>query len=216
VPHVFVESNWLVAYAAPAHHQVPAAAELLERAREGEFTLHLPSVCIGEARQVIVTKCQPRREADALRRFLSFAEQAEKVSKPDAETTRTVLNKYEQHLKADLGQLDAAFRNLAELPFLKIFSLDDEMLNRATQIALEGIAAKPFDHAILAGVLVASSRLWAAGERPISFCEMDGDLQPWDKNGREKPELTAAYDDAHIWVFGDFTLVDPPRRAGFK
>jgi hypothetical protein len=43
MPHVFVESNWLFAFAAPAHHQVPAAAELLERARLGEFTLHMPN-----------------------------------------------------------------------------------------------------------------------------------------------------------------------------
>ena len=69
------------------------------------------------------------------------------------------------------------------MPYLKIFGLDDEMLNRATSLAIVGVAAKPFDHAILAGVLVGSSRLWAAGERGVSFCEMDADLQPWDKNG---------------------------------
>ena len=50
-PHIFVETNWLFAYAAPAHHQVPAAAELLDRARRGEFTVHMPNICLGEARQ---------------------------------------------------------------------------------------------------------------------------------------------------------------------
>ena len=88
MPHVFVESNWLFAVAAPAHHQVPAAVELLERARHGEFILHLPNVCIGEAREAILTKCQPRREADAIRRFLTWAEPAGRVSKADAAVAR--------------------------------------------------------------------------------------------------------------------------------
>jgi len=39
--HVFVETNWLHDYAAPAHHKVPDAVTLLERARRGEFTLHI-------------------------------------------------------------------------------------------------------------------------------------------------------------------------------
>lgn len=90
------------------------------------------------------------------------------------------------------------------------------MLDLATQVALDGIAAKPFDHAILASILVRSSRLWNGGERGISFCEMDTDLQPWDKYGNAKPPLAAAYDKAHVWVHGDFTLTQPPRCADFE
>ena len=215
MPHVFVESNWLFSFAAPAHHQVPAAAELFERARRGEFTLHMPNVCIGEARQAIMTKCQPRHETNALRRFLSFSEPTGDVNRADADVTRAVLQKYEVRIKRDLDSLDATLQNLAGLPYLRIFGLDDEMLNRATTLALAGLAAKPFDHAILAAVLVSSSRLWAAGERGISFCESDADLQPWDKNGNEKPLLTAAYDESHVWVYGDFTLARPPRSEDF-
>ena len=33
--HVFVETNWLHDYAAPAHHKVPEAVTLLERAQRG-------------------------------------------------------------------------------------------------------------------------------------------------------------------------------------
>jgi hypothetical protein len=215
VPHVFVESNWLFAFAAPAHHQVPAAADLLDRARRGDFILHMPSACIGEARQAILSKCQPRREADALRRFLSWSEPAGSVSKADVATTRAVLEKYETSVRRDLDKLDSTFRDLADLPYLKIFGLDDEMLDLATGLALAGVVSKPFDHAILAGVLVRSSRLWTAGERGISFCEADTDLQPWDKYGNAKPPLMAAYDKAHVWVYGDFTLAQPPRRFDF-
>jgi hypothetical protein len=216
MPHVFVESNWLFAFAAPAHHQVPAAAELFDRARRGDFTLHMPNVCIGEARQAIMARCQPRKEADALRRFLSWSESAGVVTRADAATTRATLDKYESSVKRDLEMLDNAFQDLANLTCLKIFGFDDEMLDLATNLALAGVAAKPFDHAILAGVLVRSSRLWNAGERGISFCEADGGLQPWDKYGNAKPPLTAAYDKAHVWVYGDFTLAQPPRRKDFE
>ncbi len=216
MPHVFVESNWLFAFAAPAHHQVPAAAELLERARHGELILHMPNLSIGEARQAIVTKCQPRKEANAIRRFLSWSEPAGRITNADAAVTRVVLSKYEDSVRQDLDQLDDTLRRLGNLPYFKIFGLDDEMLDLATQVALDGIAAKPFDYAILASILVRSSRLWNGGERGISFCEMDTDLQPWDKYGNAKPPLAAAYDKAHVWVHGDFTLTQPPRCADFE
>jgi len=216
VPHVFVESNWLFAYAAPAHHQVAAAAKLLERAQRGEFTLHLPNVCLGEARQAIRTKCQPRNEAKAIRRFLSWATPAGNVTPEDASTARTVLDKYESRIQADLNMLDDNLRSLAALPCIDIFGLDDAMLDRATALALAGIAPKPFDHAVLGGTLVAAQRLWERGERGLSFCETDGDLQPWGRYGDPKPELRAAYDQAHVWVYADFTLTQPVRRPDFE
>jgi len=75
---------------------------------------------------------------------------------------------------------------------------------------------KPFDQAILGGVLVSAARLWNAGERGLSFCVTDADLQPWGKDGRGKPALTDAYDRAHLWVYGDFTLTAPPQRTDFE
>jgi hypothetical protein len=128
---------------------------------------------------------------------------------------RVILDKYENSVKRALDDLDTTLRQLAQLPYIKVFGLDDDMLNLATRLALDGVAYKPFDHAILASVLVRSSRLWDGGERGISFCEADADLQPWDKYGNAKRPLRAAYDRAHVWVYGDFTLADPPRRQDF-
>jgi len=216
VPHVFVETNWLFAYAAPAHHQVPAAAELLERGQRGEFTVHLPNICLGEARQAIRTKCQPRSEANAIRRFLSWATPAGNVEPEEASITRRVLDKYESSIQEDLNKLDENLRMLADLSCIDIFGLDDTMLARATALALAGIAPKPFDHAVLAGILVTAQRLWEGGERGLSFCEADADLQPWGRYGDVKPELRAAYDQAHIWVYSDFTLTQPVRRSDFE
>lgn len=214
--HVFVESNWLFAYAAPAHHKSPDAVELFERAGRGEFMLHMPNICIGEARQAIRAKCQPRNEVNAVRRFVSWAEPARIISERDAASTKDTLEKYRQNIERELGKLDDIFRDLAQLSYFKIFALDDEMLDLSTKLALDGIAMNPFDHAILAGVLVSSSRLWAAEERGISFCERDADLQPWDRDGQVKPLLQAAYDRAHLWVYGDFTLVWPERDVDFE
>ena len=58
MPHVFVETNWLPDYAAPAHHKVPDAVRLLERGQRGEFILHIPNVSFMEASQSIHMKCQ--------------------------------------------------------------------------------------------------------------------------------------------------------------
>src|SRR5258708_27466370 len=215
-PHIFVETNRLFAYAAPAHHQVPAAAELLDRARRGEFTVHMPNICLGEARQATLTKCQPGHEANALRRFLTWGLPAGHVTEADAATARVILSKYESSIKQDLDNLDNTLRTLAGLPCIDVFGLDDTMLDRATALALAGIAPKPFDHAILAGILVNAQRLWERGERDLSFCEADADLQPWGRYGDVKPELRAAYDQAHVWVYGDFTLTQPIRPPDFE
>ncbi|MGH9430203.1 MAG: hypothetical protein ACRD3T_01535 [Terriglobia bacterium] len=75
---------------------------------------------------------------------------------------------------------------------------------------------KPFDQAILAAVLVRAESLRGLGDADeISFCELDGDLQPWDKNGRSKQPLTALYDSARIWVYGDFAMENPATRPTF-
>jgi hypothetical protein len=68
--HVFVETNWVFGYAAPAHHKRLDAVELMARARANEVRIHLPAPCLTEARQPIMRKCQPRNEADAIRQFL--------------------------------------------------------------------------------------------------------------------------------------------------
>jgi hypothetical protein len=203
VPHVFVESTWLFAYLAPAHHQIPAAVELLERAKRGDFTLHMPAACIGEISSLIPQKCKPRNEANALRKFLSWSQSAGLVSDNEAGVVRSVLNKYESSIQQDIDDVNRKIHDLAGLERFNIFSLDDAMLNRATEPAIAGIAAKPYDHAIVAGILTLASRLWNSGERALSFCETDADLQPWDRYGNNKLPLQAVYEHAHVWVYGD-------------
>ncbi len=89
------------------------------------------------------------------------------------------------------------------------------MLDLANELTSEKVAQQPFDHAILAGILVSSFWLWNQGERGISFAELDSDLQPWGLKGGPKDDLRKLYDSAHVWVYGDFTLEFPPRPADF-
>jgi hypothetical protein len=88
------------------------------------------------------------------------------------------------------------------------------MPRRAVDLSTQNLGLKPFDQAILAAILVRGETLRAEGAGEVSFCELDSDLQPWDKNGRNKEPLTGLYDSAGIWVYGDFDMASPPRRTG--
>ena len=104
--HVFVETNWVVACAAPAHHKTPAALELLNRAASGELKLYLPIICISEARRPILKRYQSRNEADRVRQFLLWARDNKSVDEKDEEATRRALDRMEGRVKADLEKLD--------------------------------------------------------------------------------------------------------------
>jgi hypothetical protein len=83
------------------------------------------------------------------------------------------------------------------------------MLERSIALTTEKFDLKPFDNSILSAVLVRAHELVRGGERDLALCELDRDLQPWDKNGNTKPALAHLYDEAHIWVYGDFTMITP-------
>lgn len=209
--HVFVETNWVVGYAAPAHRRQSDAEALLARAGSGALRLYLPSVCLTEARATIVRKFQPRNEADAVRRFLAWAGRKGEITVDEAGTTRRVLDKFEHWVRTDLEALSNRLDSLRQHPGLEIFAPDDEILERAVTLGATDIELKPFDQVILAAVLVRAERLRAEGASEICFCELDADLQPWDRKGNAKPTLTHLYDEAGIWVYGDFELLEPER-----
>jgi hypothetical protein len=213
--HVFVETNWVVAFAAPAHLRMPAAAHLHGKATSGDVRLYLPAVSITEARNPVRTKFQPRSTADSLRSYLRWATNTGKVDSPRAEVVRVVLDQYEAAVSAELDQLEDRLRSLTRHPGIEVFALTDAMLARAVELATLNLELKPFDQAILAAVLVRAEQLRDAGAEEVAFCELDGDLQPWDRNGDAKQPLTDLYDSAGVWVYGDFSLSAPPRPATF-
>jgi len=102
--HIFLETNWVVAYAAPAYRQVPAALALLERASKDELRLYLPSICISEARYPILTKYQVRNEADTVRQFLLWGRNKGFSQDDDDKRTRVVLDRMESRVRTDSQQ----------------------------------------------------------------------------------------------------------------
>jgi hypothetical protein len=215
VKHVFVETNWVVAYAAPAHLRLPAALTLAQRAEARELRLYIPSVCLTEARYPIRTKFHPRTPADSLRKYLAWATTEGTVDAEDCARARRVLDQYENAVLTELDNLDLRLGSLRNHPGVEIFPLSDEMLVRAVDLSTLSMDLKPFDQAILAAILVRAEALRDQGPEDASFCELDSDLQPWDKNGRSKQPLTGLYDSAGLWVYGDFAMENPPRRPGF-
>ena len=115
----------------------------------------------------------------------------------------------------ELERLDATLQTLRQEPGVEVFALSEAMLERAVTLSLLGLDLKPFDQAILAAVLVRAEELFGAGEQELAFCEIDSDLQPWDKNGNPKQPLTRLYDAARVWVYGDFALGYPSRPEGW-
>jgi hypothetical protein len=213
--YVFVETNWVVAYAAPAHHKIPAALDLLARAAEGELQLNLPVICLSEARRPILERFQSRNEADRVRQFLLWARDNQFVTAPDEEAARRVLDQMEGRVKADLDRLDEALENLKAAKGLQTFNLSQPMLERCASLSQARLDLQPFDQAILAAILVRAEELHAKGIDQMDFCELDAHLQPWDKDSRYKKPLTDLYDQARIWVYGDFLLQAPEKPAGW-
>ncbi|MEY4575495.1 MAG: hypothetical protein RL701_198 [Pseudomonadota bacterium] len=208
--HVFVETNWVVGYAAPEHHQIPAARRLAERAGLGECRVYLPALCLGEARRTI-QKFQPRHEADAIRRFLR---RADVVAPDDAQTTRRVLDTYENTIRAELHSLDSRLAAIKAQPGFEVFGLDDAMLARSIELSTGELSSlQAFDQAILAAILVRAERLREQRATDIVFCELDSDLQPWDKNGNPKSALLDVYNQAQLWVYRDFEFSGPARPS---
>ncbi len=208
--HVFVETNWVVDYAAPVHYRVPAAVRLLDRARSGELQLHLPIFCLAEAKRPIIAKHQSRH-TDTIRHFLEWSKMGDLVTGADEAATRRVLNSLERQVRIDVGELDRVLQSMAQDPGLDAFPFDGAMLQKAAAFSLEKLDLEPFDQAILAAVIVRAEMLRSEGATEFAFCELDRDLQPWDKQGKRKQPLTKLYDDAGIWVYRDFVLRSPRR-----
>jgi predicted nucleic acid-binding protein len=209
--HVFVETNWVVDYAAPAHRQTPAARGLLERARRGDLRLHLPSLCLVEARKVIVRRFQPRGEADAIRHFVRWATTVSRLTIPDRDIVMRTLAMFESRVQGELGNLDQTLAALRSEAGLEIFPLNDDQLRLAIEIGF-ATDLDPFDQSVLAAVLGRSDEIRAIdATAELAFCELDGDLQPWDKHGRSRKDLLDLYDPRGIWVYGDFDMAAPVR-----
>lgn len=204
--HVLVETNWVVGYAAPAHHQQPAARQLLDRARGGDVRLHLPVPCLTEARFTIERRCQPRNEADAIRDFVLWARSANRLDAPDGDAVLRVLDMFEARVKGEIRALKTTLEALRHEPGVEVYALDDAMLERAMALGASELYLSPYDQAILSAVLVRAERLRDAGETDVVFCELDADLLPLDKRRAPRQPLATLYQQAGLRVIDGFDI----------
>ncbi|MGH9430204.1 MAG: hypothetical protein ACRD3T_01540 [Terriglobia bacterium] len=119
--HVFVETNWVVQYAAPAHLRLPAALTLGRKAEAGELRMYIPSVCLTEARQPIRKKYNPRSPADSIRTYLAWATAEGTLNAGDCSTARRVVDQYEAAVLAELAGLEERLRMLRNHPGIEVF-----------------------------------------------------------------------------------------------
>ena len=146
-----------------------------------------------------------------MRQFLLRARAEGSISSEEDIITREMLNRFEQKVKAELKQLDETLASLQREPGLEIFALNGGMLDRVVSLSVSDLFLQPFDQAILGSILVRAEELRAHGEMDLCLCEVDTDLQPWDKRGNLKQPLARLYDSAGVWVYGNFELDDPDR-----
>jgi hypothetical protein len=111
----------------------------------------------------------------------------------------------ESRVKADLDGVDESLESLRMTRGVEVFNLDQEMLERCASLSYLRLDLKPFDQAILAAILVRAEQLRSKGVDATDFCELDSDLQPWDKDRNPKRQLA----DVHSCPF----LLTPVNRA---
>jgi hypothetical protein len=213
--HVFVETNWVVDYVDPSH--VGGAPRLLlAHARAGDVALHLPSCCVVEARRAIKNKASARRQMTlALRDFLTVRRDRGETSATDVATVQREIDLFDGEW-SDPTHVESELRALYDpTSGIDVFPLNDRMLARLAALGAAGdIYLEPFDQAILAAVLGRAEEL-AGGGAELRFCELDGHLRPWTKDGQAKQPLTRLYDEARVWVHPNFDWPLPSPPAGW-
>lgn len=203
---ILVETNWVVDVTAPAHLQSPQAIQLLQRADAGELKLFVPAICLAEARETVPRRFAPRSRSEDLRKFVRWARDEGRISLEDAKAAFRVFDQFDGLVANELTKVSERLDALASHPGLNVFSLSEPMLERQVSIGAMDLSLKPYDLAVLAAVLVKSEEFQQEGHLWVGFCELDSDLQPWDKFGARKPILSDLYNDARIWVYGDFLI----------
>ncbi len=205
---VLVETNWVVDIIAPAHFQNPQALQLLQRAQAGEFKLYVPAICLAEARETVPQRFTPQSRSNDLRKFIQWAKDQGRVTIEDADVAYRVFDQFDGLVANELMKVSERLDELAKHPSLNVFPLSEPMLERQISIGAMELALKTFDLAVVAAMIVKSEELRQEGNTWVGFCEMDSDLQPWDKSGARKRVLGDLYDDVQIFVYPDFLLED--------
>ena len=168
----------------------------------------MPAICLAEARETVPPRFTPRSRSDDLRKFIKWAKAQGRVTIEDADAAYRVFDQFDGLVANELMKVSERLDELVKHPSLNIFPLSEPMLEHQISIGAMDLSLKPFDLAVLAAMIVKAEKLRQEGNIWVGFCEMDSDLQPWDKSGARKRVLGDLYDDVQIFVYPDFLLED--------
>jgi hypothetical protein len=122
----------------------------------------------------------------------------------------------ESLVKRDLSRLEETLTGLRKKPGFNIFDITQQMAERCTELSFKSLGLKPFDQMILAAVLVRSEELYRSGKTDLAFCSLEADLQPWDQSRNPKMPIKSLYDNARVWVHGDFLFQTPAKPENWS
>ncbi len=204
--HILVETNWVVDWAAPAHHQQQSAVDLFDAAKAGRCWLHVPAVSLIEARRVVRRDFRLSDEIRALKRFASLLVKEGTFTEGDRTAAHRFCELFEDRVKKDFADLETRLDRLRSTPHVEVFALSDAMLDRSITLSnLPGIELEPFDNSILAAIIERVAALQADGERDIVFATLDAHLLPRSrKTGKLKEEMDNLYRSVGLQVVDDF------------
>lgn len=193
--HVFVETNFLVSLLRPFPAQ--GALDLFARNDNIDLRLYVPWCSQAEARRTLTeiikadlgftgTMMEFVRRRWLADRTLFDKREIDKVKRLADEARREALQTLDQRITDAVGRtarIDPSADVVART--LQVFSVK---------------ALKPFDEMVLGAVLAKATELYAAGERDMVFCELDGDL------ASQHPPLVNEYAACGLVVRHDFNV----------
>src|SRR5437879_3532635 len=128
--HVLVETNWLVECAGPVPFRDPEAVDLLERARQGELRLHLPSICLTEVRHSMARKGNLENEINLIKGFLVWAGKSAVLNADVVKTADASLISFQNQMRAEQDRLSETLDSFQAYPNLDIFAMNEAMFEK--------------------------------------------------------------------------------------
>lgn len=194
--HVFVETNFLVDLLRPFPSQ--DAVNLFARNDGVNLRLYIPWCSQSEAWRTLTDRI--------ITEDLGFAKAMMKFALRRWLADRSLFNKQEIEKVRDLADIDrtnalTSVEQRIQDAVARMERIDPSttVVSRTLQI-FKVKSLKPFDEMVLGAVLAKATELYAANERDLHFCELDGDL------ASQHPPLISEYQSCGLTVRRDFRV----------
>lgn len=171
--HVFLETNWIISFLAPAWFHDATAASLLQRHLDGAIRIYVPVVAIHEARKKLPNWSPKQvKDFDNLANWLvqGKLELAQDL-KEARERGHSALQAFEKNWQHRLLELCKTLEG-------SIFPYRESSMELQIELAKKPIHLDPFDQAILCSVVSEALLIRGADSgAEVLFCTKDSHLQ---------------------------------------